>query len=181
MIRPKCPGSRPCTAPLATLHEALAWRWVVDRGGGRIDRQPADRQPDASIRARARLDPSGRELAVDGRVVARAGEASLESVPIWIDGPDVTATSYRFRDEAGTEIASRPLDETARANLGFPREGSAVELLIRVAAIDRKNDRVPGTTRLEVARPGAALVRSSNFPAEGVRPDRDTRWNSGRG
>jgi hypothetical protein len=132
------PGFAAVHSPASSLHEALAWRWVADRGGGRIDREPADRQPDASIRARARLDALGRELAVDGRLVARAGEVSLETVPIWIDAPDVTATSYRFRDEAGTEIATRPLAEASRANLGFPRDGSALELLIRVAAMTER-------------------------------------------
>ena len=128
------PGFSAAHSSVPGMHEALAWRWIAEEGGGRIDREPIEHQPAASIRTRARLNPMGRELSVDGRLVAKAGALSLESVPVWIDEPDTNATSYRFRDEAGREITSRPLDDSARANLGFPREGSARELLIRVAA-----------------------------------------------
>jgi hypothetical protein len=117
------------------LHEALAWRWLSDRAQARVDRLRIEQEPSVSVLLRARVDPTAGVLALDGRLLVSAGAGSLDSVPVWIDQPNDQAGSWSFRDEAGgIQFERRPVDEAARARLGFPEHGSACSLLTRVAS-----------------------------------------------
>jgi hypothetical protein len=116
------------------LREALAWRWVAEHGRARVDRERIEQEPSASIRMRAQVDPSGRRLVLDGRLTVSAGAQSLESVPVWIGARGDALKSWQFHDEAdGSQVARAPIDETNRAGSGFPREGSALRLNVKVA------------------------------------------------
>jgi hypothetical protein len=121
------------------LREALAWRWIADGALARIDRERIEQEPSASIRVHAEVDPTARHLILDGRLVVSAGAASLESVPVWIDQNSESIKSWQFHDEAdGARLPLLPIDETARGGLGFPREGSALRLLVKVAGQSEK-------------------------------------------
>jgi len=121
------------------LREALAWRWIADRAVARVDRQRIEQEPSASVRVHAQVDPTGRLLSLDGRLVVSAGALSVDAIPVWINQPASALASWSFHDEAaGSELASRPIDEAARPRLGFPTEGSARSLLTKVASQTEK-------------------------------------------
>ena len=102
------------------LRESLAWRWTSAEAEGRVDRERVEQDPTATVRARARISPSGRELALDGTLVVRAGSEPLDAFPVWIDRPSNSLASWRFRDEAGVELALRPIERSAHARVsGF--------------------------------------------------------------
>ena len=122
------------------LREALAWRWIADPALARVDRERIEQEPSASVRVRAQVDPTGRLLTLDGRLVVSAGAGSLDSIPIWINQPNDSVKSWSFHDEAGgIELAPRPIDEAARSRLGFPKQGSARSLLTKVASQTEKS------------------------------------------
>ncbi len=114
------------------LREPLAWRWTAERAEAGVDRERIGQDPMASIRARARVSPDGRELSIDGTILIGAGAEPLDSLPIWIDQPGDSVASWRFRDEAGVELALRPIEGSARARLGFPRAGWARGLIVNL-------------------------------------------------
>ncbi len=116
------------------LREGLAWRWNTDHASARIDRQRIEQEPSALIRAVARVDATGRRITVVGRLTVKAGGENLESVPVWIDQPGDQPAIYRFRDESAGLAASSPLSPARRMSLGLPRNGLALELLVKVAA-----------------------------------------------
>jgi hypothetical protein len=121
------------------LHEALAWRWIAADAQARIERELIEREASASVHIHAHVDPVAKLLALDGRLVASAGAASLDSVPIWINQPDEMLRSWSFRDEGGAiELAPHPIDQPARERLGFPKQGSARSLLTKVAGQTEK-------------------------------------------
>src|SRR5439155_13841596 len=74
-------------APGPNLREALAWRWTAPQVEARVERERIDQQPGASIRAVARIAPTGRELAIEGTLLVSSGAAPVDSVPLWIDQP----------------------------------------------------------------------------------------------
>ena len=71
--------------------------------------------------------------------VVNAGALSLDSVPIWVNRPGrlarVLALSRRSRQR---RARPRPIDEPARSRLGFPKEGSARSLVVKVASQTEK-------------------------------------------
>jgi hypothetical protein len=121
------------------LHEALAWRWIADDARARVDRVRIEQEPSASVRSSAHVDPTGRRLAIDGRLLVKAGALSLNSIPIWISQPDALLGSWSFHDEAGAiKLAPPPIDAAARERLGFPTGGAARRLLTKVASQTEK-------------------------------------------
>ena len=60
------------------LREALAWRWIADEADARVDRERIEQEPGASIRLHARIDPTGRRLVLDGRILVYAGAGPLD-------------------------------------------------------------------------------------------------------
>ena len=96
------------------LREPLAWRWTAEAAEARVDRERIGQDPMASIRA-GRVSPDGRELSIDGTILVHASAEPLDSLPVWIDQPGNSLASWRFRDEAGVELALRPIEGSARA------------------------------------------------------------------
>jgi len=133
------PGLRTSRGTGSDLREALAWRWIADSALARVDRERIEQEPSASVRVRAQVDPTGRFLTLDGRLVVSAGALSLDSIPIWINQPEDSLKSWSFHDEAGgIELAPQPIDQATRSRLGFPKEGSAHRLLAKVASQTEK-------------------------------------------
>ncbi len=83
------------------LREALAWRWIAEKADARVDRERIEQEPGASIRLHARIDPTGRRLVLDGRILVYAGAGTLNTVPLWIGQSDGLLEPWRFTDEAG--------------------------------------------------------------------------------
>jgi len=133
-IDPKEVANRTIPSADATeSREALAWRWISDQGGARIDRERTDGEPRASITTTARVDPAGRRLLVDGRIVVSAGAHVLDAVPVWVNQPEDPLKSWRF--EAGSDgplLEARPLDQDAVVRLGFPKGGSARNIVVEI-------------------------------------------------
>ncbi len=85
--------------PSPGLRQVLAWRWTTDSGEARVGRERMDREPRASIRARARLGADGREIAIEGTLRVGSGATGLDSLPIWVDAPGDPLASWRFSGE----------------------------------------------------------------------------------
>ncbi len=80
-----------------------------------------------------------RRLVVDGRLVVTAGAAVLESVPVWIAESAISLNLWRFEDESdGTRLAIEPIDDASRGALGFPSEGAALRLKVKVSSQSEK-------------------------------------------
>jgi hypothetical protein len=117
------------------LHEALAWRWIAEGAHAQVDRERVEQEPSASVRVHARINSMRNRLALDGWLVVNAGAGSLDSVPIWVNQPNDLLDAWSFNDEAGgVALASAPIDETVRARLRFPKNGSARSLLTKIAS-----------------------------------------------
>jgi hypothetical protein len=126
-------GGANSSASATELREALAWRWISDPGSATIDRQRVDEEPQASITTSARLDPSGLRLAVLGRIVIDAGGEGLGAIPVWVNQPDDPLKSWRFRAETGgSPVETRPIEPAAVAPMGFPKGGSARNVLVDI-------------------------------------------------
>ena len=133
------PGLLTVRGALEDLREALAWRWIAERGLGRIDRERIEQEPSASVRVRAAVDSTATHLVLDGRLVVKAGAASLGSVPVWIAESGDPLKPWQFQDETdGARLALEPIDETGRGGLGFPKEGLALRLMVKVASQSEK-------------------------------------------
>ena len=126
------PGLAVPRAASADLREALAWRWLDDNAFARIDRQQIEPAPSASVRVHARIDPTSQRLIVDGQLSVDAGHRPLESVPLWIAQPEDLRQTWRFRDLAGAQIETEPIAEPERARLGFPQDGIARSLKVKI-------------------------------------------------
>jgi hypothetical protein len=114
------------------LREALAWRWIAEEAEARVDRERIEQEPGASIRLHARIDPTGRRLIIDGRILVYAGAGPLGAVPLWISQSEGLLEPWRYTDEAGAQVATKPIDGSDRSRLGFPREGSARGLDVKI-------------------------------------------------
>ena len=114
------------------LREAVAWLWVADQAEALVERERIEQDQGASIRVHARIDPTGRRLVLDGRILVYAGARSLDSVPLWIGQSDGSLEPWHFSDAAGAVLATEPIGELERNRLGFPKEGSAHRLLVTV-------------------------------------------------
>ena len=72
---------------------------------------------------------------LDGSLLVNAGALALDSIPIWVNRPDESFASWSFHDQAGAiDLVPRSVDELARSRLGFPKEGAARSLLVKVAS-----------------------------------------------
>ena len=114
------------------LREALAWRWIAEKADARVDRERIEQEPGASIRLDARIDPTGRRLVLDGRFSVYAGAGPLAAVPLWNSQSDGLLEPWRYTDESGAPVTIQPIDEPDRARLGFPKEGSARGLVVKI-------------------------------------------------
>jgi hypothetical protein len=115
------------------LREALAWRWIGDSALARVDRESIEQDPGASIRVHARIDPARQRLILDGRLLVYAGAGPLDTVPLWIGQADSLLESWRFSDVVdGMPLAMRPIEEPERVRLGFPKEGLARSLVVKI-------------------------------------------------
>ncbi len=114
------------------LREALAWRWIAEDADARVDRDRIEQAPGASIRLHARIDLTGRRLVLDGRILVDAGAGPLDAVPLWNSQSDGLIEPWHYSDEAGDPVATTPIDEPDRSRLGFPKEGSARRLVVKI-------------------------------------------------
>ena len=114
------------------LREALAWRWIAEHADARVDRERIEQAPGASIRLHARIDLTRRRLVLDGRITVYAGAGAFDAVPLWTGQSDGLLEPWRFSDLAGAVVATRPIDEPDRSRLGFPKEGSARGLVVKI-------------------------------------------------
>jgi hypothetical protein len=117
----------------ADLREALAWRWINPKADARVDRERIEQQPGASFRLRSMIDPTGSRLVIDGRILVYAGAGPLESVPLYIDRSDGLLQPWRYTDLSGAPIDTIPLADLDRSRLGFPKEGLARRLVVKIA------------------------------------------------
>ncbi len=132
------PGLLPARAGSSNLREALGWRWIAETASGRVDREPIEQAPGASIVMNAVVDAAKQHLSLDGRLSIVAGADALEAIPIWIERPAGSPYSVIFDDPAGGPIPAPPLDRSARAALGLPEEGQAVSLAVKIAGQGEK-------------------------------------------
>jgi hypothetical protein len=119
------PGSSPrrLEAP-AGMHQALAWRWILDRAEARVERERVEVDPTGSVRLTATVG-QGR-LRLDWRIAVEAGAEPLRSIPFALIEPIEGAADWRFHDEAtDLELARRPIDDGRRADEGLPESGPA--------------------------------------------------------
>jgi hypothetical protein len=158
----------PSQAAGTNLREALAWRWTADEAEARVDRERNGPQPSASIRARARISPDGRARSIEGTLLIGSGVEPLDSFPLWIDGSDDALASWRFRDEAGVALATRPIEATERARLGLPRAGSSRGLIVNMAAQAEKAIRFEASSRRETRGPIPLLSAPGEFFRRGT-------------
>jgi hypothetical protein len=115
------------------LREALAWRWIAEAGSARVDREPIEQDTGASVRMRARIDSAGERLIIDGRLIVYAGAGSIDSVPIWIAPADEPLGAWRFSDFVDdVSLVARPLSDQDRMKFGFPKEGQALFIAIKI-------------------------------------------------
>ena len=126
------PGLLTARLPTGELHEALAWRWIADRAEASVDRVRVEQEPGASVEMRATVDSARQRLRLDGRMAIHAGAVGLDVIPIWISESSLGET-WRFRDSSGALLVTRPLAEDRRTRLGFPREGRALEIVLKVS------------------------------------------------
>jgi hypothetical protein len=112
----------------SNLREALAWRWIAPEAQAQVDCLRGEQGTGVSIRQVARIAPTARELFIDGSLVVGSGSTPVASVPVWIDQPGDLMTAWHFRDGDGNDLLARPVDERARSQLGFPKEGSAFQV-----------------------------------------------------
>ena len=116
--------------PSPGLRQALAWRWTTEAAEARIDRERIDREPWASIHARARLAPDGKGLSIEGTLEVAAGAAALDVLPVWVDAPGDPMASWRFRGDDDGELRLLPLEAATRARLEVPGSSSARALRV---------------------------------------------------
>jgi hypothetical protein len=134
LVTPPLPGSN--------MREALAWRWIADSAAARLDREPIEQEPGATIRATAKVDKLGRRLILEGSLTVSASALSLDSIPIWIDQPNDGVTNWRIDDESSGQTPEFvPIDQRARSKWCFPDHGSAWNLQMKVASQTRKTVR----------------------------------------
>ena len=158
--------------PSPGLREALAWRWTAEAAEARVDRERIDQDPRASIRARARLAPDGRGLAIEGTLLVGSGAA-----PRWIpsrSGSTGRATRWRpggSSAEDGGELRLRPIEGAG------PRPTRAVPATRRLAPGPRPPRRtaekaVPFRATSPWSSPGArpAALRAPRVPQAGDHP-----------
>ncbi len=70
---------------------------------------------------------------VNGRIVVNAGADALDAVPVWVNQRDDPLKSWRFQAETGGPLLeARPLDPAAVARLGFPKGGSARNVVVKI-------------------------------------------------
>ena len=127
------PGLAGTPLPGSEFREALAWRWIAPQADARVERQRIGRQPGGSVRFHAKVDPSGRRLLIDGQINVYAGAGALDSVSIWIGQADELREPWRFTDQAGAQVAAEPITDSDRARLGFPKDGQARRLVVKIA------------------------------------------------
>jgi hypothetical protein len=116
----------------AEWREALAWRWIADAADARVEREPIEIEPAASVRVRARIEPERSRLLVTGWVTIYAGANSLESVPLWLGAAPEPLSGWHFSDRAGSKISTQLMTQPERAQLGLPTEGLAVHVAVAV-------------------------------------------------
>ncbi len=130
-------GLLPARGTGSNLREALAWRWIADSASARVDREPIEQEPRASIHIDATVDPTQERVTLDGHLSITAGATALETVPIWIEAPSGAPESLAFDDVAGGPLrASQRFDEPARARFGFPKEGVALRAACRRSPVE---------------------------------------------
>jgi hypothetical protein len=122
------------------LHEALAWRWISESGSATIERERIDQEPRASITMTSRIDAGGERLVIDGRIEIDANVATLGAIPVWVNAPGDALRSWRFQAETGgPPLLTRPIDDAAIAQMGFPPGGSARTIAVDIRAESRKS------------------------------------------
>jgi hypothetical protein len=127
-------GLVPAREASGSLREALAWRWIDQAGRARVEREPIEQEPGASIVMVATVDPAKQRVALDGRLSVVAGAEALTSIPIWALTPAGSPDSLIFDDPGGVRVARPLLDQSARAALGLPEGGLALGLLVKIAS-----------------------------------------------
>ena len=97
------PGQVPGLLPRASRSRICARRW--DGGGSsptgraRLDREPIEQEPGASIVMSATVDPLEGHVRLDGRLSVFAGAEPIEAIPIWIERPMGSPDALAFDDQ----------------------------------------------------------------------------------
>ena len=131
------PGLLPAREPFSNLREALGWRWISPTGRARLDREPIEQEPGASIVMSATVDPLEGHVRLDGRLSVFAGAEPIETIPIWIERPMGSPDALEFDDQGGRPVATL-VEGPRRAALGLPESGYAMVLTVNIPSHTEK-------------------------------------------
>ena len=121
------------------LREALAWRWIADSASARVDREPIEQEPRASIHIDATVDLPRSAVTLDGHLSITAGAIALETVPIWIEAPGGPPNPWLSMTWQGGRCGHRSGSMSRREpRFGFPKEGLMLELPVKIASRTEK-------------------------------------------
>jgi hypothetical protein len=136
------PGLLVARGATSSLRESLAWRWTAETAAAaaRVDREPIEQDPSASIRTLATLDPAKQRLTLDGTLTIVAGTNALAAIPIWIESPAGSAGSLVWDDPSGGRLLPpHVVDQPSRAAFGLPEEGQALLLSAKIGSLAEKS------------------------------------------
>ncbi len=113
----------------STFHEALAWRWISERGEARVERERVESESTGSVRLIANLDRD--RLSLEWKIRVQKPQNSLRSLLLAVSEPIAPMSAWRFTDEAnGLEVGCRALGHAKRAALTLPETAEAWELTL---------------------------------------------------
>jgi hypothetical protein len=134
------PGLLVARGAASSLRESLAWRYTAESAAARVDRQPIEQEPAASIRTLATLDPAKQRLTLDGTLTIVAGTRALEAIPIWLESLPGSAGTLLWDDPSGGRLPSpRVVDLPSRAAMGLPEEGQGLLLSAKIGSHAEKS------------------------------------------
>ena len=112
-IEPGEVSGLPAPAALANLRQAHGL--AMDIRGRRGPARPGTHRASShGIESRrARISPDGRSLSIEGTLLLSTGAEPVASFPLWIDQPGDSLASWKFRDESGDVLTSRPIEASA--------------------------------------------------------------------
>ncbi len=109
--------------------DSLAWRWITEDAEARVDRDRLAADPIGMVHLSATV--SSEQLLLEWVISIQAGTAPLGSIVLDAGGETENVPEWRFTDEdTGLDVATRPIDASRRAALGFPGKGQGWELTL---------------------------------------------------
>jgi len=111
----------------SSLREALAWRWISERGEARVERERVEAEATGSVVLVANL--TRERLGLDWTIRVPRPQDSLRSVVLAVSDPVAPMQAWRFTEEAsGLEIPFQPVSSAKRSPLNLPETAEAWEL-----------------------------------------------------